>query len=254
MSLKAFCLLVPVALGGAWFGGVLGGGYSRDVDRPPAQVMAALADLDVRGQPGAPGTDPSRSGGVRPLFRTERGENEISFVVMSGDKVATRMIAHLEPLDGGARTRVTAEVRRGDAPDDFVSPAFRSTGTTMGLFAMALEGELNELTLPAARKSQAECQELERNLLEANAPADGPGAEPQNLRQAVGNGARTILTLHAVEAELRRQGCSTNGGGGGFQPVSNAMGSGGGPGAPAQPGTSFAPGQPMIDVSRGGRH
>lgn len=246
MSLKAFCLLVPVALGGAWFGGVLGGGYSRDVDRPPAQVMAALADLDIRGQPGAPGTDPSRSGGVRPLFRTERGDNEISFLVMSGDKVATRMIAHLEPLDGGARTRVTAEVRRGDAPDDFVSPAFRSTGTTMGLFAMALEGELNDLTLPAARKSQAECQEFERSLLEANAPG---GAEPQNLRQAVGNGARTVMALHAVEAELRRQGCSTNGGGG-FQPVSNAMGSGG----PAQPGTSFEPGRPMIDVGRSGRH
>ena len=245
MSLKAFCLLVPVALGGAWFGGVLGGGYSRDVDRPPAQVMAALADLDVRGQPGAPGTDPSRSGGVRPLFRTERGGNEISFVVMSGDKVATRMIAHLEPLDGGARTRVTAEVRRGDAPDDFVSPAFRSTGTTMGLFALALEGELNELTLPA-RKSQAECQELERNLLEANAPG---GAEPRNLRQAVGNGARTIMALHAVEAELRRQGCSTNGGGG-AQPVSNAMGGAGG----ALPDTSFAPGRPMVDVSRGRRH
>lgn len=248
MSLKALALLVPLALGGAYYSGVLGGGsYSRDVDRTPAQVMAALADLDVRREPGSPGTDPSRAGGVRSLFRTERGTNEIAFVVMSGDKVATRMIAHLEPLDGGARTRVTAEVERGDAPDDFVSPAFRSTSLTMSLFSMALEDELNELTL-GPRKSQAECQALERNLLEANAPA-GVGDRPASLGQAIGGTARTVMVLSAVEAELRRQGCDTRGGGG-FMPVSNVMGSGGGgPGGPVA-GTSFEPGRPMVDVSR----
>jgi len=249
MSLKAIGLLAPLALGGIWFSGALGGGvYSRDVDRPPAQVMAALADLDVRGQPGSPGTDPSRSGGVQPVFRTERGASSISFLVMSGDKVATRMTAFLEPLDGGARTRVTAAVERGDAPDDFVSPAFRSTGITMGLFAMAIEGELNALTLPP-RKSKAECQALERDLLEANAPA-GAGDRPGSLGQAIGGTARTVMILHAVEAELRRSGCDTNGGGG-FEPVSNVMGNGGAPApGPGAGGATFEPGKPMVDVSR----
>jgi hypothetical protein len=250
MSLKAFLLLAPLALGGWWFAGGAGA-YSREVDRTPAQVMAALADLDVRGEPGAPGTDPSRSGGVPSLFRTERGPNEISFVVMSGNQVATRMTARLEPLDGGRRTRVTAEVQRGDAPDDFVAPAFRSHGITMGLFTMALEGELNELTLPA-RKSAAECQELTRNLLEANAPA-GAGERPANLRQAFGNGARVIMTLNAVEAELRRQGCDTNGRGGGdrFEAARNAMGAAPPPGSPPVAGANFQPGQPMVDVRPG---
>ena len=152
MSIKAMILMMPLALGGLWASGALGGStYSRDVDRSPAQVMAALSDLDVRGQPGAPGTDAAASGGVAPLFRTERGPNQISFVVMSGNRVATRMTAMLEPLDGGARTRVTAAVERGDAPDDFVSPAFRSEGITLGLFTMAIEGELNELTGPPRR-------------------------------------------------------------------------------------------------------
>ena len=47
---------------GAWATGVLGGGYSRTVDKPPAQVVAALADLDIRNAPGAPGTDPLAAG------------------------------------------------------------------------------------------------------------------------------------------------------------------------------------------------
>lgn len=237
MSLKLVCLLAPVALGGWWFASGSGPHYSRDVDRTPAQVMAALSDLDVREQPGSPGTDPSRSGGVAPLFRTERGANEISFVVMSGNRVATRMIARLEPLDGGRRTRVTAEVVRGDAPDDFVSPAFRSNGITMGLFSAALEGELNELTMPA-RKTLAECQRLEQALLEGNAPA------------VAGNPLRTIAMMHAAEAELRRQGCDTNRGGG-FQPVSNQMGSATAaqttPPPRPQPGVSFEAGRPMVD-------
>jgi len=251
MSLKVFLFLAPVALGGWWFSGGTGG-YSRDVDRTPAQVMAALADLDVREQPGAPGTDPSRSGGAPSLFRTERGTNEISFVVMSGNQVATRMTARLEPLDGGRRTRVTAEVRRGDAPDDFVAPAFRSPGITMGLFTMAIEGELNALTLPA-RKSAAECEALVRGLLEANAPA-GAGERPQNLRQAFGNGARMVMTLSAVEAELRRQGCDTSGrgrGGDRFEGARSAMRDLPPAAAPPAAGANFEPGQPMVDVRPG---
>ena len=246
MSFKAFALLAPIGLGGMWFAGAIGGGYERVVDRPPAQVMAALGDLDVREQPGAPGTDPSRSGGVAPLFRTERTADSISFVVMSGDKVATRMTAHLEPVEGGAKTRVTASVERGDAPDDFVSPAFRSNGITLGLFSLALDGELDELVSPP-RRSLAECQAMEERLLMANA-AQFSGGEPQNLRQGVGDGARVIIGLAAVQAELRRRGCAGAANEGPrFRPVSNAMGAGGS-GPP--PGVTFAPGQPMVDVSR----
>jgi hypothetical protein len=248
MTLKAFVLAAPLALAGLWASGALGSStYSRDVDRPPAQVLAALEDLDVRRQPGSPGTDPNASGGVTPLFQTERGADRISFFVMSGGKVATRMTALVEPLDGGARSRVTAIVERGDAPDDFVSPAFRSEGITLGLFTMAIEGELNELVSPV-RKSRAECQQLEEQLLLAN--SGGLGGRPENLQQGLGNGAQTIMRLHAVEAELRRQGCDTSGGGSNFEPVSDRM-SEGGSGGPA--GVNFEPGQPMVDVSRRGR-
>lgn len=245
MSLKAFGLLAAVALGGLWFSGALGGyAYSRDIDRTPAQVMAALGDLDIRDQPGEPGSDPERAGGVRPLFRTERGDNSITFVVLSGNQVATRMIATLEPLDGGRRTRVTARVERGDAPDDFVSPAFRSEGITMGLFSLALEGELNELVAPP-RASAARCRELVEGLLLANAGSESID-RPDNLRQAAANTARIAIRLHAIEAELRRNGCPTDGSGP-FEPISEEMG----PAEPRrQPGVSFEPGRPMVNVRR----
>jgi hypothetical protein len=244
MSLKAFVLMAPLALGGLWATGALGSSvYSRDVDRSPAQVMEAIADLDVREQPGSPGTDPSASGGVTPLFRSERTDNSITFFVMSGQQVATKMTAFLEPLDGGARTRVTATVERGDAPDDFVSPAFRSEGITLGLFRLALEGELNELTLPQQRKSVAECEEMMATMLMASAPA--LVSRPENLTQGVGNGAQMVVRLHAIEAELRRQGCDTNQiADGGFAELESAIMEGD-PNA-----VRFEPGKPMVNVSR----
>jgi hypothetical protein len=255
MSLKLFGLLAPVALGGLWFSGALGGGaYSRDVDRSPAQVMAALGDLDIREQPGEPGTDPSRAGGVAPLFRTERGPDKIVFVVMSGNQVATRMTAHLEPLDGGRRTRVTAEVERGDAPDDFVSPAFRSEGVTLGLFSLALEGELDALVAPPQR-SRADCIAMEERMLAGAAPT----SEPQNLKQAVGSTAGTAMRLGAIQAELRRQGCPEGGPGGpeagnrSFMPPTQQMTGDGGAERPRD-GARFEAGRPMVDVSRGRRH
>ena len=245
MSLKALGLLAPVVLGGAWFAGVLGdSAYSRVVDRPPAQVMSALEDLDITAQPGSPGTDPARSGGIQPIFVTERGENSISFFVMSGNQVATRMTAFLEPLDGGTRTRVTAKVERGDAPDDFVSPAFRSTGITLGLFTMAIEGELNELVAPAAA-DPAVCQALMARFEQENMAA-GLGNRPDNLKQGIGNTAQVVMRLNAMEAELRRNGCPTDRGGT-FEPVSSVMGEGG---EPPQGEVSFDPGRPMVDVRR----
>lgn len=249
MSLKVVGLLAPIALGGLWVSGALGGAaYSRDVDRSPAQVMEALADLDIREQPGEPGTDLSRSGGVQPVFRTERGDNQISFLVMSGDRVATRMTAFLEPIDDGQRTRVTAAVERGDAPDDFVSPAFRSTGITMGLFAMALEGELDELVAPP-RASAEVCQAFLARF-EAENIAGGSMDRPETLKQAAGQTARTVMRLHAMEAEMRRAGCPTDGGGA-FRPISSEMGNAPpAPQAESQDQIDFRPGQPMVDVSR----
>lgn len=241
MSLKGFLILVPVALGGWYFAGG-SGGFSRDVDRTPAQVAAAIADLDIRRQPGSPGSDPTASGGVAPVFTHERTADGVVFTVMSGEHVATRMIAHLEPLDGGRRTRVWAEVERGDAPDAQVSPAFRSTGITLGLFGSALGDELDDLVSPP-RRSVAECQEMERRLLEANAPADG-------------NAFRAIAAVNAVGAELRRQGCDTSAHADRpFAQVSNQMGSApaSAMGAPSAEGVSFHPGRPMVDVSNG-RH
>src|SRR4051812_30210171 len=240
MSLKGFLFLVPVAVGGWYVVGGSGAGLSREVNRPPAAVAAAIADLDIRRQPGSPGTDPAASGGVAPVFRHEQTAEGMVFTIYSGDKVATRMIAHLEPLDGGRRTRVWAEVERGDAPDALVSPAFRSTGITLGLFNAALGDELDDLASPP-RRSAAECQELERELLEANAPRDQ-------------NPLRAIAAVRAVAAELRSRGCDTHAHADEpFQPMVSRMGNAP-PSAMAAPpaeGVSFAPGRPMVDVRTG---
>jgi hypothetical protein len=236
MALKGLLLLVPVAIGGWYVAGGSGAGYSRDVDRPPAAVAAAISDLDIRRQPGTPGTDPASSGGVTPVFRHERTADGVVFTVYSRDKVATRMIAHLEPLDGGRRTRVWAEVQRGDAPDELVSPAFRSTGVTLGLFSAALGDEIDNLVSPP-RHSAAECQQIEREVLEANAPADQ-------------NPLRAIAAVRASETELRGRGCDTSAHADRpFPTVSSQMGSA--PPSDARPsdGVSFAPGRPMVDVS-----
>jgi hypothetical protein len=242
MSLKGFLLLVPVAVGGWYVVGGSASGFARDVDRPPEAVAAAIADLDIRRQPGAPGTDPTASGGVAPVFRHERTAEGMVFTVYSGDQVATRMIAHLEPLDGGRRTHVWAEVARGDAPDAQISPAFRSTGVTLGLFSAALGDELDNLTAPP-RLGAAECQELERQLLEGNAPADR-------------NPLRAIVAVRATESELRSHGCDTSAHADQpFAPVSNRMGAAPPSAMGVQPteGVSFQPGHPMVDVSNG-RH
>jgi hypothetical protein len=243
MSLKLVTFLLPAGLGALWFGGALGGGYERIVDRPPAEVMAALGDLDVRRQPGSPGTDASRAGGVAPVFVTEPGDGRIDFVVMSGDKVATRMTAFLEPVDGGARTRVTAAVARGDAPDDFVSPAFRSHGITLGLFTLALEDELNALAAPASLGAEA-CRALLERLMAQNEAGFEAGGDPKSITEAVGSTSRTMIRLHAIEAELRRQGCDTRSRP--FEAPVSMMGPA--PAAPP-PGVSFEPGRPMVDVS-----
>lgn len=252
--IKSGVALGTVMAVGAYFSGAFDTGYSRVVQRPPAQVMAALEDLDITAQPGAPGTDPSRSGGVKPLFRLAKGPNAMTWYVMSGDQVATRMTATLEPLNGGAETRVTTSVERGDAPDDRVSPAFRSVGLTKALFSMAVEGELNQLTRPAITKTAEECQEIfARDMAGAGMRMD-EASRNGSLTQAIGAGAMTTLKMHATQDHMRQAGCDVDGGSGGFKPVSNEMKPAMAADQPADwdrdDGVKFQPGKPMVDVKR----
>lgn len=237
--------LAAVGLFARLIGG--GAGYSRVVDRPQAEVMAALRDLDITDAPGAPGTDPSRSGGIRPDIRLGETPDRMTWTVMSGDRIATQMTALFEPVDGGG-TRVTAVVERGDAPDDFTSPAFRSEGITLGLFGIMLEEELNDLTLPPARDPE-ECRQMMEDALDSGAlgsPHDPPG----DLRAAMAQTARTGMRLSAMEAELRRAGCRTRTDFNDFKPVSQAMKPApeDSPSMPRPGGPPIIPGKPMNDL------
>lgn len=243
MFLKSFGILAPVLGGGLYMSGALSSGYSRDVGRTPAEVRTALADLDIAEQPGSPGTDASRAGGVMPQFRMEQGAADIRWKVMSGSQVATTMIATLTPLDGGKRTRVTAQVERGDAPDDFVSPAFRSKGITLGLFGMALEAELDELTAPMPASAET-CQAiLERFAMRNMASSDFQ--QRDGLKDSIGDTAIGVMRIAQTDDEMKRAGCPTLGENQGFTEVTNEMGSATGAG-----GVSFEAGKPMMDLSK----
>ena len=230
------------AVGGVSALGLLGyfafgdaGAYSRTVDRPPAEVAAALADLDIRDAPGAPGTDARRSGGQLPTFTVATSAGQVEWVVNAHGQVATRMIAHLEPLDGGRRTRVTASVKRGPAPDDLVSPAFRSSGVTMGLFSMMLEEELDELVFkigPWGPHCDAVMARFEQRNL-----ANVDQHDPRSLGQAMAGTAKAAMSIAALDKELKAAGCPMNAGGDkpgpdGFVPV-RAMMKDNGPDIPA---------------------
>jgi hypothetical protein len=249
MFIKTFAIALPVLLGGMYVSGALGGGgWSRDVARPQAAVMTALEDLDIRDQPGSPGTDPAQSGGITPVFKLERTDTSMRWKVMSGDKIAVTMIADFKPSADGTATHVTAHVERGDAPDDFVSPAFRSKGVTLGLFAMALEGELNELTLPPPGDPAA-CARLFERFQEANMAA-GAGGRPESLKGAIGQVAATGVRLNAFDAEQRRLGCQHRDGSSDFKSVESSMGASLGDsssGTSSDGAVNFTPGQPMID-------
>ena len=240
---KAFITLCGAAVPAAYFMGAFGGGgIDRVVGASPDKVRVALQDLDIRSAPGGPATDPTRSGGVEPTFQLTQEGDEMIWTVMSGKDVAIRMIAHLEPVEGGTRTRVTADVERGNAPDDFVAPAFRSTGVTLGLFSMVLEDELDDLVRPAMVDAAA-CQKIRDDFI--NSPPDGaPG---------FGTTAKTVLRLGALESKLKAAGCDT--GFGNFEEVPNnlkvAEGSADVSSRRTTGEVSFEPGKPMVDLSKG---
>ena len=211
--LRYLVLGVPAGLG-AWF--IMGdmGGYSRTVDRSPAAVAMGLADLDLSEQPGSPGTDASLSGGVKSIVQRETQDGAVIWRVMSGNEIAMTMIAQLTPVDGGKRTEVTARVERGSAPDDLVAPAFRSEGVTLGLFSMALEDELNELT-QKMMVNAGDCRALLERFEQSNlASADMQGRS--GVSGAMGDTAKTVMKMHAYQAEARRMGCGEYFGDGGF--------------------------------------
>ena len=243
---KAFITLGGLAVPAAYFMGAFGGGtFDRTVAASPADVRSALLDLDIRKAPGSPGTDITRAAGVQPLFQLTQEGDDMVWTVMSGKNVAVRMIAHLEPLEGGSKTRVTAEVQRGNAPDDFVSPAFRSEGITLGLFSVVLEDELDDLVRPKTGITKAECQELFEKLMAANAPEGGH-------QSGFAGVARTAMTLSAVEQELKAKGCDT-GFKDNFEQPTEHMSEGSG--SPPQvvrteEDVSFKPGKPMVDLSK----
>lgn len=240
-------LLVPIGLVAAaiaYGSGAFNAGYSRDVERPVADVMSTLEGLDVRNEPGSPGTDPSRSGGVTPDFKLEREPGKMTWLVMAGDKVATRMIATLEPIKDGAATRIHASVERGDAPEDIVSPAFRSEKITLGLFAAALETRINRLTLGWSAK----CDALMAEFMNGGSPGSD---DRTTLGAAIGSTSRDIMRIGAFDTKLRAAGCdpAQRTQGTSFAPVSDMVRDA--PvmqdGPPASDAPRFEPGKPMLD-------
>ena len=220
--LRESCVAVVIVGLGAWATGLVGGngGYSRVVDRPPAEVAQALADLDIRKAPGSPGTDPMASGGELPTFSVEQAADHVSYIVMAHGQVAMTMTAWLKPVDGGKRTKVTATVQRGPAPDDYVSPAFRSTGITMGLFAEELEGELDQLVFPT-HEWDAQCDKIMADFEAAN-EANGMDRPGGTLTQAFGQTAKLSMHLGQLDKELKAAGCPSNRSND-FQPVSSQL-------------------------------
>jgi hypothetical protein len=204
-------------------------------------------DLDIREAPGEPATDPSRSGGVEPTFLLSQEGDDMVWTVMSRNDVAVRLIAHLEPVDGGKQTKVTASVERGNAPDDFVAPAFRDRSVTLGLFNAVLNSELDELVAPPLA-DEATCQKIMDDFAAGNA-ADGDLQRHDNLSDAFGDTAKLSMKLSALEGKLKAAGCPMKDGGP-FRPVSSQLSDSAPPPSSANGEVRFEPGKPMIDVSK----
>ena len=238
------------------------GDFERTVDRPPAEVAAAIADLDIRDAPGSPGTDPSASGGSLPLFTVESAPDHVSYIVTAHGQVATRMTAWLEPVDGGTRTRVTTSVERGPAPDDYVSPAFRSKGVTLALFSTLLEDQLDQLVFKVGPWGPHCDAVMER--FEARNIANGGLHQPSGLTDAVAGTAKAAMSISMLDKELKAAGCPANANANsdaprdrdGFAAIRSDMGSG--PSAPvyddsghdAAPPSPKAATTPATDLSK----
>lgn len=252
--------MLRIACGVAVLGGLgwmmVPGGYSRTVDRPPAEVAAGLAHLDIRDAPGSPGTDSMASGGTLPSFALESAPDHVSYIVMANGEVATKMTAWLTPVDGGARTKVTATVERGSAPDDYVSPVFRSNGLTMGLFSTVLEDELDKLVFKIG-PWDSHCDAIIDNF-EARNIGNLDQRSPTSLTSAFAGTAKAAMSIAALDKELKAAGCPPNANGDaprdaqGFTTVSNQLGNA--PSAPilaeGSPSSISEATRPTTDLSR----
>lgn len=254
MFLKAFIGMSAIVGGALYF--MSDSGYARTVDASPDKVRSGLYALDIRNAPGAPATDPSQSGGLPSSFAVTQEGNDMVWTVTNGSEVAVRMIAHLEPIDGGQRTKVTARIERGNAPDDHVAPLFRSTGTTMGLFSMVLEDTLDKVVFPVGEWTSA-CDAIMARFEERNA-ANIDQHSPRGMSQAFAGGAKAAMSIAAMDKELKAAGCPQPSSQEGWDPALGMMEPkvrDDGPAAPVVREGNAEPtfGQPMIDPSQAGR-
>jgi len=205
--------------------------YPRTVEGDPQAVMASLADLDIREQPGAPGSTAASAGGVKPVFRMVRSANRIDWIVLSGSEIATTMTATFEPV-GEGRTRIAAWVERGDAPDERTSPAFRSEGLTFALFQSALNAEINEISAGGWRP---ECDAIRDELMLDLAPEAAAMEKAGSVTDGIVAVGGAAVRLAGVRRELVARGCNPNApdpaaGPDGFVRVRDTMGGRGGSG------------------------
>ncbi len=225
--LKGLLVASPVVGTALYFTGTFdaGSAYPRTVDGSPAEIMRELADLDVREQPGAPGSTseirrrgdpalpPSAGRGAARLDRDERhrGRHDDDRDVRAG----RRRRAH----------RIMASVVRGDAPEAYTSPAFRSEGLTQALFEAALDTELNEL---AAAGWGPECDAI-RDELMLSASVEGMDvAAAESVPERMVAVGKAAGRLAEVRRQLIARGCNPDApnpaaGADGFVPVRSSM-------------------------------
>jgi hypothetical protein len=221
MFLKSFGLLAPLAGGALWFSGALHSGvYARDVDLPPEQVASALAGtrfdgLDVPGSPYF-GLGPPRE---------ERTADGFRWTLASGGETFLVMTAHIAPIDGGAKSRISATVETGVlSKPGAVAAEARLPATMEPILAAAIDAEIAERVEsdPAAVKAARE-----RELMAAGAVM----------------AARIIANPEAVRAdadEVFREAMAAA--------QENSPPTSSGPARDKH--VSFRPGEPMVDVSR----
>lgn len=221
--LKSGGMILLGAVGSAYLAGAFDT-YPRTVDGTPQAVMASVVDLDIREQPGAPGSTAESAGGVKPTFRTVRGTDKIEWIAMSGGETAMTLTASFEPV-GADRTKIRAWVTRGDAPDERVSPAFRSSGLTLGLFHAALDSEIAEMTAPVWGPH---CDDKRDELMAGLAGEGLAMAEADDITESVVAVGGAAAGLARVRRELIAAGCNPDApnpraGPDGFVPVHSEM-------------------------------
>ncbi|MEM6492937.1 MAG: hypothetical protein AAF650_01030 [Pseudomonadota bacterium] len=167
-------------------------------DHSPQQVLEGLADLDIRKQPGEPGSTAEAAGGVLPEFRRTRSGRTMRWNVMSGDDIATTMTAQVKSgwLYG---SYIEADVKRGNAPDARTSPAFQSEAITLGLFRSAISDAVGLI----------------------GSPGWGPGCAEKHADMLAEHGAFTFVV--SKRDDLYAMGCDTAAMPNDFVPVTSAL-------------------------------